>query len=154
MFKWLHSNTPFHTYWGLGETFLIVNVLNPHFFFHFNNGVEASSVNMNFVFLYCKQRSGFLVFSGINFSGSVISPIGFKPSCCLWTRISRSNTVLRNSQYMYMASLIAKPVALSHSKNPSRELWLEHYQAIQQEIIHIKIQSIYYIYTQLRGWKL
>lgn len=66
------KHTPFHTYWGLGETFLIVNVLNPHFFFHFNNGVEASSMNMNFVFLYCKQRSGFLVFSGINFSGSVI----------------------------------------------------------------------------------
>lgn len=59
--------------------------------------------------------------------------------------------MLRNSQYM--ASLIAKPVALTQSKNPSRELWLEHYQAIQQEIIHIIIQSIY-LYTQLREWKL
>lgn len=148
MFKWLHSNTPFHTYWGLGETFLIVNILNPHFFFHFNNGVEASSMNMNFIFLYCKQRSGFLVFSGINFSGSVIRvsnpPVVFEQEF--------QEAMLRNSQYM--ASLIAKPVALTQSKNPSRELWLEHYQAIQQEIIHIIIQSIYiYIYT-LREWKL
>lgn len=53
--------------------------------------------------------------------------------------------MLRNSQYM--ASLIAKPVALTQSKNPSRELWLEHYQAIQQEIVHIIIQSIIYVYT-------
>lgn len=77
------------------------------------------------------------MFSGINFSGSVIRvsnpPVVFDQEF--------QEAMLRNSQYM--ASLIAKPVALTQSKNPSRELWLEHYQAIQQEIIHIIIQSIY-----------